>query len=128
MYYVNRKYQHEYEWDKGADLRRIDDACTKEGWSFEACAGTFWFSRDRVSGTDVITVTERTLPDGGISNVVAPGEPFGAFAEITSALNEKGMTPLFINANSINAGKTEPEPVVSEPDEPGLDPDELEIV
>jgi len=44
-YYKHRDMQGTVPWNKAADLKAIGDEATKEGWSFEGCAGTFWFKR-----------------------------------------------------------------------------------
>lgn len=98
-YYFNRSHQKEHGWDKSADLDLIDKICTQEGWGYQACAGTFWFTKKVPEGKVVIKICEDTFSNGGESNVFAPGEPYGAFAEITEALEKVGKKPCFINGN-----------------------------
>jgi hypothetical protein len=99
-YYFNRSHQKEHGWNKSADLDMIDKICTHEGWGYQATAGTFWFSKKLSNGNKVvIKISEDTFANGGESNLLATGEPYGAFAEITDALEKVGRKPLFINGN-----------------------------
>jgi hypothetical protein len=99
-YYFNRSHQKEHGWDKMADLDLIDKLCTQEGGGYQATAGTFWFSKKLPSGSKmVVKISEDTFANGGESKIVESGEPYGAFAEITTALERVGKKPLFINGN-----------------------------
>lgn len=52
------------EWDKTADLEAIIDVAAKSGWSVEGCAGTFWFTKKRKSGsTKTIQCNETNYVD-----------------------------------------------------------------
>jgi hypothetical protein len=108
-YYVHRQRQARDTWNKEADLDLIFETAKREGWSTQACAGHFWFSKKVLLGTHVIEVTETSFPDGGTSNIKDDNEPFGALSEITNALRKVGKKPLFINANPYkqNNSKTE---------------------
>jgi len=97
-YYTNRQNQKERYWDKYADLDRIGKACDREGWGYEATAGIFWFSKKEEGSTTVIKILESTFPEGGVTSVLKPGEPFGLFSEITTALEKKGKKPRFTDA------------------------------
>ena len=45
LYYVHRDQQNTRKWDKDADLKEIDRIRKEVGaTSFQACAGTFWFT------------------------------------------------------------------------------------
>jgi len=92
-YYFHRNHQSTDGWDKAADLDLIDKMCTEEKWGYQACAGTFWFSKKLTNGTLVIKVSESTFPDGGISSVKGNGEPFGAFSEITPLSEKTAKNP-----------------------------------
>lgn len=48
-----------YEWDKKKDLDFISALCTKAGFGFEACAGTFWFKKNGRS----YQMNERSWPN-----------------------------------------------------------------
>jgi hypothetical protein len=96
-YYVNRENQSvmdysggvlkERGWDKAADLENIFAAARLDGWQVEAIAGHFWFSKKVLQGTHIIEVGEKTLPQGGVSNIRDAGKPFGALSDIADALN-----------------------------------------
>lgn len=50
-------------WDKQSSLKRITDACNGK-WSWECCAGTFYFYRFFKNGkqSKVYTINEKTWP------------------------------------------------------------------
>lgn len=73
-------------WNKEEDLGSIFAEASKEGWAVEASAGKFWFSKKLLRGWHVIEVTERTMPEGGVSNIRINGEPFGVLSELADAL------------------------------------------
>jgi hypothetical protein len=57
------------KWDKKADLDNIAAESEKFGWSFEACAGTFWFSRTKKNGEILTMMCNNTnVFDGGCVN------------------------------------------------------------
>lgn len=49
-----------FMWDKAADLAAIIAAC-RGGWSFTACAGTFWFTKAKENGV-AYRVDEESFP------------------------------------------------------------------
>lgn len=69
LYYKNRKDQHEQVWDKQRDLVGVVHAASKDGWTVEAVAGTFWFSKPSPLGTVIVKVNENNYLTGGESNV-----------------------------------------------------------
>jgi hypothetical protein len=87
-YYIHRERQTRDGWDKEADIILIDKMCSQEGWGYEAVAGHFWFSKKTLLGTHVIEITERTLPEGGYSNINDDKEPYGVFSWIVNVLKE----------------------------------------
>ena len=42
---MNHSQKEMPKWDKEGDLHKINELANKEGWHFQACAGTMWFSR-----------------------------------------------------------------------------------
>lgn len=38
-------YKEGTQWNKDADLDNVSAVCKKIGWGYQACAGTFWFSK-----------------------------------------------------------------------------------
>lgn len=108
-YYIHRARQERDGWNKEADLDLIFETAKREGWSTQACAGHFWFSKKTLMGKHIIEVNEMNFPKGGISNIKDDKEPFGILSEITNALRKVGKEPVFINANPYkqNNSKTE---------------------
>jgi hypothetical protein len=112
-YYRNRENQSVLEysngvlkergWNKEADLALIFAEASKEGWRVEASAGNFCFSKKLLRGTHVIEVKERTLPNGGISNIKLEGESFGALSDLADAL--KRAKTWRINNDMQNGGE-----------------------
>jgi len=68
-YYNHRRSQHEKHWDRDYDLASICNAAKFNGWTVEAVAGTFWFSKPSPLGTVVVKVNENNYLTGGESNV-----------------------------------------------------------
>lgn len=56
-YYINRNLQKKRKWDKEADLREIDEAASKLGYS--AIAGTFFFRK----GKKTFKMDEESFPN-----------------------------------------------------------------
>jgi hypothetical protein len=100
LYYMHRDRQSVEKWNKGEDLHVIFEAANKEGWSVEAVAGHFWFSKKSLIARHIIEVTDKTLPEGGISNIQDLKEPFGALQGIADAVRKSGREPVFFNANA----------------------------
>lgn len=88
LYYLHRERQQRNGWNKEEDLERIFEVANKEGWTVEAVAGKFWFSKKVVLGRHIIEVTERTLSVGGISNIQDTGKPLGALSDLANALRK----------------------------------------
>jgi hypothetical protein len=103
-YYVNREnqsvmdYSHgvlkERGWNKAADLENIFAAAKPGGWQVEAIAGHFWFSKKLLRGTHIIEVGEKTLPQGGVSNI----RDERSFSALADALGKMGKKPNIIDA------------------------------
>ena len=69
-YYSHREQaKHTEKWDKQADLDNIAAVAAKFGWTFEACAGTFWFSRTKKNGKTLTMMCNNiNFLDGGCVN------------------------------------------------------------
>jgi len=92
-YYLHRARQTRDGWNKESDLTHIFETAKENGWGVEVVAGHFWFYKKTLVGTHVIEVTERTLPEGGYSNIYDNNEPYGVFSWIANALKEKETEP-----------------------------------
>jgi hypothetical protein len=99
-YYMHRERQSRDGWNKAEDLKVIFEAAKQEGWSTQAVAGHFWFSKKSLIARHIIEVSEETLSEGGISNIQALNKPFGALYEIADAVRKTGREPEFYNANA----------------------------
>ena len=55
----------DFQWDKPADLDAINSAAKKDGWQFEASAGTFWFTKNKSGYLLEMTINHNNYLDGG---------------------------------------------------------------
>lgn len=88
LYYLHRQRQVRDGWNKEEDLERIFEVANKEGWTVEAVAGKFWFSKKTFLGRHIIEVTERSIKVGGISNIQDQGEPLAGLSRLANALRK----------------------------------------
>ena len=88
-YYMHRRLAaHGHAWEKARDLAQVAAVAESEGWSVEAVAGTFWFTRPSVFGEIHVRADETNYLMGGRPNIGGVVEPLGAFTELAQVLRK----------------------------------------
>lgn len=92
LYYRHRKDQHGSPWNKEHDLDLIFAAAKADGWTVEAVAGNFWFSKMSPFGRVIVKVTENNYLTGGDSNISDGLTAHGLFGRILNMVRRKERT------------------------------------
>ena len=97
---MNHSQKEMPKWDKEGDLHKINELANKEGWHFQACAGTMWFL-DEVKQACVKYLEEKGF-DVDIKNINVTSHIEGQYDDAREFID--GMEVTLTPGNETNNG------------------------